>query len=606
MAHGRNLTVTERYRVVFLRDEGRNISHIADELNLSRNTVKRWLRRFDSEGHVETRERPQRPRIIGDHRQHEMVCAFEQHPFTSTRSFAERYDCSTDTVRIALHRAGITHKKPVPRISLTDQHKADRVRFAREYRDFDFSQAIFTGEKTFESSRPGRRLLWRVNGTRYDPKNVPKQSGHVTVDMWAWMSAAGPGELIYLPKRANGAGYLQILQETMLPTVRLVYPADEVSELVFLQESNPVHKCRLVQNWLQLQPGLKTIPWPSRSPDLNPMETLWAIMVQRWDVKAERTKAALITHVDGVWDSLRGSDLCENLIRSMRSRCDAVIDAGGALTKSFIVFTNVFGTDSFFYAFCVYIKMHFKILQKRFQSAVNSWSVQRAEDAKRKFVEVVKRHQELIHLVDQIEILYSKSTLFNIVSSSVLICLSGFNVTSLEDMSVVFSFLAFLFMSLTQIFLLCYFGDMLMRSSMELSEAVYNTSWYQMDQSMKKNILFVLARLHDCSIPFPQPELAGLTHLGAPGESCLWRPLAHRRDVGWGRVADGTERRRRRSVTARSDKMTDRVCYGDFPPARRDETRIEYVLSMQGAAGAVIQISILVSPVENQYSYSLR
>ncbi|XP_073960849.1 odorant receptor 4-like isoform X2 [Choristoneura fumiferana] len=138
--------------------------------------------------------------------------------------------------------------------------------------------------------------------------------------------------------------------------------------------------------------------------------------------------------------------------------------------------------------------MHFKILQKRFQSAVNSWSVQRAEDAKRKFVEVVKRHQELIHLVDQIEILYSKSTLFNIVSSSVLICLSGFNVTSLEDMSVVFSFLAFLFMSLTQIFLLCYFGDMLMRSSMELSEAVYNTSWYQMDQSMKKNILFVLAR----------------------------------------------------------------------------------------------------------------
>ncbi|XP_073952893.1 uncharacterized protein [Choristoneura fumiferana] len=32
---GRNLTVTERNRMVFLRDEGRNISQIADELNLT-------------------------------------------------------------------------------------------------------------------------------------------------------------------------------------------------------------------------------------------------------------------------------------------------------------------------------------------------------------------------------------------------------------------------------------------------------------------------------------------------------------------------------------------------------------------------------------------
>ncbi|XP_061705407.1 odorant receptor 67c-like [Cydia pomonella] len=155
--------------------------------------------------------------------------------------------------------------------------------------------------------------------------------------------------------------------------------------------------------------------------------------------------------------------------------------------STFIAFFNTFGTDTFFFAFCVYMRMHFRILQRRFQNAVG-------EREGSQFVEVVKRHQDLIHLADQVEILYSKSTLFNIVTSSVLICLSAFNVTSVEDMGVVISFMAFLSMSLTQIFLLCYFGDMLMKSSMEISDAIYNSAWYQADQRTKRNVLLVLTK----------------------------------------------------------------------------------------------------------------
>ncbi|XP_063394712.1 odorant receptor 67c-like [Cydia fagiglandana] len=155
--------------------------------------------------------------------------------------------------------------------------------------------------------------------------------------------------------------------------------------------------------------------------------------------------------------------------------------------STFIAFFNTFGTDTFFFAFCVYMRMHFRILQRMFQDAV-------CEREGRQFVEVVRRHQDLIHLADQVEVLYSKSTLFNIVTSSVLICLSAFNVTSVEDMGVVISFMAFLSMSLTQIFLLCYFADMLMKSSMEISDAIYNSEWYQADQRMKRNVLLVLTK----------------------------------------------------------------------------------------------------------------
>lgn len=304
-------------------------------LFFQRKTVRRWLTRFDSEGHVENRPRVCRPRVMTHERTAQMVATYEQEPFTPTRKFAMEYECSLETIRRHLKKAGIKHRKPARKIILSDAHKTARVRFARDYRDFDFSHAIFCDEKTFKSSQIGRRHLWRVDNTRYEPRNVVpnNESGRVVVNMWAWMSAAGPGELVYIPERSNGANYLDLLQNTMLPTVRVVYPEEEVRDIVFIQDNCPIHRCRLVSSWIEQQPNLRALPWPSRSPDLNPIENLWAIMVQRWDTRAERTKLALVTHVDEVWDSLRGSNLCEILVKSMRTRLDAVIDSGGALTK---------------------------------------------------------------------------------------------------------------------------------------------------------------------------------------------------------------------------------------------------------------------------------
>ncbi|KAH9641330.1 hypothetical protein HF086_002652 [Spodoptera exigua] len=335
MSQHKNLSRVERNSIINLRDSGLNISEISRELNMSRNTVKLWLRRFDSEGSLERMPRMPQPTILTQERVQRMVSIFEQHPFTSTRLLAEEFECTAQTIRNGLRRAGIKNRKPAKKISLTEAHKAARVRFARDYRDFDFSHVIFTGEKSFQSSQIGRRYLWRVNNTRYEPRNVlpNNESGHVVVNMWAWMSAAGPGELVYIPGRATGATYLELLQDTMLPTVRVVYPEAEHPEITFIQDNCPIQRSRIVQQWIDQQPNLRTVPWPSRSPDLNPVENLWAIMVQRWDPRSERTKEALVAHVDEVWESLRGSDLCESLVKSMRSRCDAVIDAGGALTK---------------------------------------------------------------------------------------------------------------------------------------------------------------------------------------------------------------------------------------------------------------------------------
>lgn len=268
--------------------------------------------------------RAPRPRVIS---KVQLRSTYKDNPSIPMWSVAEKLGCTMQTVRNSLRRFGI--KRPAQNV-LSDAHKAARVRFARDFRDLNFSHTIFSDERSFQSSKQGRRHLWRVNKTRNEPQN---KSGRVSVNMWAWMSASGPGELVYIPERANRASYLELLKDTMLPTVRVVYPQNEVPEFVFIHEECPIHSCRLVQDWIQQQPEIRPVQWPSRSPDLNPMENVWGMMVKRWDARSERTKDAFVAHVDQIWDSLRGSDLCETLVNSMRSRCDAVIDANGALTK---------------------------------------------------------------------------------------------------------------------------------------------------------------------------------------------------------------------------------------------------------------------------------
>ncbi|XP_059056343.1 odorant receptor 4-like [Achroia grisella] len=155
-----------------------------------------------------------------------------------------------------------------------------------------------------------------------------------------------------------------------------------------------------------------------------------------------------------------------------------------------LVGSFVFGSDTLFYALCAYIQMHFKLLCHHFENM----TTESAGDTRRQLAEYVVRHQELIKLVDQVEVLYSKSTLFNLITSSILICLSGFNITTLADTSVGILFSIFLYMNLSQISLLCFFGDLIMTSSTALTTAAYNSTWYDTHEDIKKCVLLVIVR----------------------------------------------------------------------------------------------------------------
>ncbi|RVE42718.1 hypothetical protein evm_012630 [Chilo suppressalis] len=330
----RNLTIEERKQIIDLNGQGKNISEISRELKISRETVRRWVQRDATEGSIQNRPRVHLAPIMTFERVTKMLNIYKDDPYADPSFFAIQFDCSVRSIKNALNKAGLHHKRLVTRkIKLTTMQKEIRLHFARDFEEFDFSAAIFSDKKCFQLIQDGPRNTWRLDCSSYEPKITDSQSGKVIVCVWGWMSADGPGELVAMDGKLSGQGYRDLLDEIMLPTVRTVYPTEDVPVFAFFQYNPSIDRARVVQDWFNRRYEVKSFSWPSRSPDLNPIEHLWDIIAIRWDSKNEPTKAAVIAHCEEIWDSFRGTDICQELVESMPKRCAAIIEARGASTE---------------------------------------------------------------------------------------------------------------------------------------------------------------------------------------------------------------------------------------------------------------------------------
>ncbi|XP_063834033.1 odorant receptor 4-like [Ostrinia nubilalis] len=158
------------------------------------------------------------------------------------------------------------------------------------------------------------------------------------------------------------------------------------------------------------------------------------------------------------------------------------------------VVVNVYicSSDFILYTCCTFITIQFRLLQSEIKDLVKENTT--LKNFKTSFREMVMWHQDLIRCTQTLEVIYSKSILFNFISSSVLICLTGFDVLVLTDKIMVISFVSFLLTSLLQIFFVCFFGDLLMRSSMGVGDAAYKCLWYGKEPFVGKNLLLMMIR----------------------------------------------------------------------------------------------------------------
>lgn len=189
-------------------------------------------------------------------------------------------------------------------------------------------QVCFSDESTFECHDGNRALAWRKVRS---PRPIVQSVKHPTkVMVWSIMSEKGVGRMTVVEGVMNSEKYIQVLRTQVLPQLGDWFPGGEG---VFMQDGAPCHTSKVCKKFLS-DNNVTVLSWPGNSPDLNPIETLWAILKMRLRCETITNRSQMIAAIIDRWyrdDSM--AETCKKLISTMPERIQAVIDAKGGNTN---------------------------------------------------------------------------------------------------------------------------------------------------------------------------------------------------------------------------------------------------------------------------------
>ena len=102
-------------------------------------------------------------------------------------------------------------------------------------------------------------------------------------------------------------------------------------EIIFQQDGTPAHTAKLTQEWCEnnFPHFWRKEEWPGNSPDLNPIENLWAIVKGKVDEMRQPSDIdTLVKILKKAWSQI-DPDILTNLVADMPNRIKFVIERDG-------------------------------------------------------------------------------------------------------------------------------------------------------------------------------------------------------------------------------------------------------------------------------------
>jgi transposase len=340
----KELTSAQRGTIFYLNKRGESCRSIAKAVGCGSSTVFDTLKRYGATGSTESRPRSGRPPVVTTNQRRQLkrlVTSKTQNRRLCTAGVQELWkkksgkDISVRTVGRALRSTGlrncVARKKPL----VSTENQAKRLAWCHKYAHWttnNWSKVLWSDEATFSQFEANRNSrVWREPDEKWSTDCVTATVKHSpSVMHWGCFSRQRLGRLVPLRTSVTGTAHVKTLQRHALPTMRRMFPDGDG----WFQEDNASPHRSKVATAFRTKSGLRTLTWPAQSPDLNPIENLWAIIKNR--IRNRRNKPSSLPELERLvqreWKAIP-RHVIENLVDSMPRRIQAVIAAQGGPTK---------------------------------------------------------------------------------------------------------------------------------------------------------------------------------------------------------------------------------------------------------------------------------
>lgn len=297
-----------------------SISKTSRNLQTSRETVSRWVKRYEASGTVGNKKKSgRRPTISGGAAERALALLTDgsQNSAGQAASLLRSEGLTAHTVhRTTVIRSvkalAISKGTPIRSVStlpakrLNNATKAKRLRFAQLNITRRWGNVMFTDRKKFQFYFPGvpvKDKEWVLLGQQRQATRVNHAS---VVNIYAGITKWGVTKChvvagttkhksTYKNKKGDpsrnitSSEYTDVVEKTFLPEGKRLFSTQGIASWVLQQDNDPTHRVAadVVSKWNEKNSSsIALLPnWPPSSPDLSPIENLWAWVQRRVNEK---------------------------------------------------------------------------------------------------------------------------------------------------------------------------------------------------------------------------------------------------------------------------------------------------------------------------------
>ncbi|XP_018371229.1 PREDICTED: transposable element Tc1 transposase [Trachymyrmex cornetzi] len=296
MSKTRELSEGKRAQIIVLHSVGLSQVQIAKKIKCSRCAVQTTIKRYNDTKQFKSRSGRGRKRktTAREDRYLKQNALKDRRQTAKELTAALRSDheisISAKTVSRRLNEFGIKARKARQKPWLSETNRKKRLAWAKKYKSWtasDWDKILWSDESNIQLfGTPGAVYVHRRIGEAYNPKCI-------------------------------------------VPTVK--HGGEETEQVIFQQDDAPCHTARKSIAWFKRN-KIKLFEWPPQSPDLNPIEHLWAHLKKHVRARKCTSITELKKAIFEEWEKISPT-ICERLVHSLPKRIAEVIKNNGGPSK---------------------------------------------------------------------------------------------------------------------------------------------------------------------------------------------------------------------------------------------------------------------------------